>query len=90
MQWQGAVIPAPWVTWPPGSEVHVDVSKATAIPKYADRIVQEPSWAVGQAEDVSGRIKRGGLDSAGTRFTGSLDRPKRNPQLSLTAEGLAA
>jgi len=61
VQWQGAVIPAPWVTWPPGSEVHVDVSKATAIPKYADRIVQEPSWAVGQAEDVSGRMKRGAL-----------------------------
>ena len=66
------------------------VEEATAIPKYADRIVQEPSRAVGQAEDVSGRMKRGGLDSAGTRFTGSLDRPNRNPQLSMTAEGLAA
>ena len=84
------MIPAPWLVSPPGQEVHVDVSKATAIPKYANRIVQEPSRAVGQAEDVSGRMKRGGLDFAGTRFTGSLDRPKRNPQLSLTAEGLAA
>ncbi len=90
MQWQGAVIPAPWVTWPPGSEVHVDVSKATAIPKYADWIVQEPSRAAGQAEDVFRTDEAWGLDSAGTRFTGSLDRPKRNPQLSLTAEGLAA
>ncbi len=46
------MIPAPWLVSPPGQEVHVDLSKATAIPKYANRIVQEPSRAVGQAEDV--------------------------------------
>ncbi len=90
MQSQGAIIPASWVTWPHGSEVHVDASKATAIPKYADGIVSEPSQAVRQVEDVSGWNKRGGLDFSDTRFTGSLDRPNRNPQLSLTAEGLEA
>ena len=81
---------APWVASPPGSEVRVDVSKATAIPNYADGIVREPSRIVGQVEDVSRLNERGDVDFAGTRFTGSLDRPKRNPQLSLTAEGLAA
>jgi len=86
---RGAMIPAPWLVSPPGQEVHVDVSKTT-IRKYANRIVQEPSRAVGQAEDVSGRNERGGLEFAGTRFTGPLDRPNRNPQLSLTAEGLEA
>ena len=90
VQWQGEVIPAPWVTWPPGSEVHVDVSKATDIPKYAEGIVSAPSQAVRQVEDVSGWNKSGGLDFSGTRFTGSLDHSNRNPQLSLTAEGLAA
>ena len=84
------MIPAPWLVSPPGQEVHVEVSKATAIPKYADRIEQKPSQIVGQAAEVSGWNKRGGLDFSGTRLTGLLDRPKRNPQLSLTAEGLEA
>ena len=45
---QGAMIPAPWLVSPPGQEVHVDLSKATAIPKYANRIVQEPSGPSGK------------------------------------------
>jgi hypothetical protein len=84
------MIPAPWLVSPPGQEVHVDASKATAIPEYAHLIVQEPVRAVGQAADVSGWNKRGNLDFAGTRFTGPLDRPNRNLQLWLTAEGLEA
>ena len=82
------MIPAPWLVSPPGQEVHVEVSKATAIPKYADRIEQKPSRIVGQAAEVSGWNKRGNLNLAAILFTGALDRPNRNPQLSLTAEGL--
>jgi len=44
----------------------------------------------GKLRTFSGRMKRGGLDSACSRFTGSLDRPNRNPQLSSSAEGLEA
>jgi len=68
----------------------MDASKATVIPKYADRIVQKPSRSIGQPEQVSRLNKRGNLDFGGTRFTGPLGRLNRNLQLWLTAEGLEA